>query len=381
MNKLIFIGNGFDLAHGLRTSYYDFYLSFLKEKIDETIRLGKFQKGSKSTNSVKDFDGHLKISIPKSSYSNRFIENLSKIKNFHDLLNFIKEESIQIKFPNSNSILKRTYEELDHEKWVDIEDLYFQNLFEIYRDNNGGIRLNRGLREKVITLNKELDFIKEHLKKYLEEITKPNDLFDNIKSAHFWTSLFKHYNGENPPEKLLIVNFNYTNTLDKYGDWKNLFGDLKNEIQSIEVIHVHGSINEGIDSMIFGYGDDSHTGVSEMYALDNPDLRKNFKRGNYGSNGKFTTLARFIDSGIFDLDIIGHSCGLSDKHIFKLVVENQNCRSAYCYHYTDGDGYNDFEDKFRLLTGYFGIQSRLIDKIQSRDLCRSMSDLALARVN
>jgi len=30
MNRLIIIGNGFDLAHGLKTSYNDFLLSYLK---------------------------------------------------------------------------------------------------------------------------------------------------------------------------------------------------------------------------------------------------------------------------------------------------------------------------------------------------------------
>ena len=31
MNRLIIIGNGFDLAHGLKTSYHDFILHYLKD--------------------------------------------------------------------------------------------------------------------------------------------------------------------------------------------------------------------------------------------------------------------------------------------------------------------------------------------------------------
>ncbi len=30
MNRLILIGNGFDLAHGLKTSYHDFILDYFK---------------------------------------------------------------------------------------------------------------------------------------------------------------------------------------------------------------------------------------------------------------------------------------------------------------------------------------------------------------
>jgi len=31
MNKLIMLGNGFDLAHGLKTSYNDFILWYIKQ--------------------------------------------------------------------------------------------------------------------------------------------------------------------------------------------------------------------------------------------------------------------------------------------------------------------------------------------------------------
>jgi hypothetical protein len=42
MNRLIIIGNGFDLAHGIKTSYHDFLLDYLKkgclEAIDNDIK-------------------------------------------------------------------------------------------------------------------------------------------------------------------------------------------------------------------------------------------------------------------------------------------------------------------------------------------------------
>ena len=31
MNRLIIVGNGFDLAHGMKTSYHDFILSYFKK--------------------------------------------------------------------------------------------------------------------------------------------------------------------------------------------------------------------------------------------------------------------------------------------------------------------------------------------------------------
>ena len=33
MNRLIVIGNGFDLAHGMKTSYYDFITNYIKNRL------------------------------------------------------------------------------------------------------------------------------------------------------------------------------------------------------------------------------------------------------------------------------------------------------------------------------------------------------------
>ena len=40
MNRLIIIGNGFDLAHGLKTSYHDFILYYLKDNCIKAISEG-----------------------------------------------------------------------------------------------------------------------------------------------------------------------------------------------------------------------------------------------------------------------------------------------------------------------------------------------------
>ena len=40
MNRLIIIGNGFDLAHGLKTSYHDFILYYLKDNCIKAIQGG-----------------------------------------------------------------------------------------------------------------------------------------------------------------------------------------------------------------------------------------------------------------------------------------------------------------------------------------------------
>ena len=43
MNRIILVGNGFDLAHGLKSSYKDFVLDLIKQKIAQA-----FQEGTKN---------------------------------------------------------------------------------------------------------------------------------------------------------------------------------------------------------------------------------------------------------------------------------------------------------------------------------------------
>ena len=42
MNRLIIIGNGFDLAHGIKTSYHDFILDYLKTCLIKCSESGNF---------------------------------------------------------------------------------------------------------------------------------------------------------------------------------------------------------------------------------------------------------------------------------------------------------------------------------------------------
>ena len=76
MNRLVIIGNGFDLAHGLKTSYNDF-LDFLWEKIYEELML-------ESKNSF--IDTNYKIEI-KTNYEKGFLIN--SLSNYDDKMRLI----------------------------------------------------------------------------------------------------------------------------------------------------------------------------------------------------------------------------------------------------------------------------------------------------
>lgn len=104
MNRLVIIGNGFDLFHGLNTSYKDF-LTYL------------------------------------------------------DNCPFDVEAS---------TIIKQAYQELEDKNWTDIETIYYKELLICFGDPETRRHLGQEIDEEDIKdLNKDLDVIKRHLATYL----------------------------------------------------------------------------------------------------------------------------------------------------------------------------------------------------------------------
>ena len=126
MNTVIIIGNGFDLAHGLKTRYSDFILWYFNQIMDFLNRNG--------TNTYSDslisfnFKGRYKIQY--------VIESQEKLKKIIDSGDY------EIRFtcgPFLNKIVRKILEF----NWVDIEYEYYTQLEGLYK----AIKL-QGTREK-----------------------------------------------------------------------------------------------------------------------------------------------------------------------------------------------------------------------------------------
>ena len=71
MNRLIIIGNGFDLAHQMKTNYYDFILDYIKSSFLQAKEKGKF------IDQLIEIDKHSYVEMPN-------IEDFNKLDNFMD---------------------------------------------------------------------------------------------------------------------------------------------------------------------------------------------------------------------------------------------------------------------------------------------------------
>lgn len=162
MNRIILIGNGFDLAHDLPTSYKNFMRAY--QMILQTSLL----EGETDL-----ADGLCSIKIDGS-------DNLKKIEHFRFVLNNLSfrfqrgwEQSLHIKEYNDffeslpiqydSPLFASINKAVKLQNWVDIESEYYSWLKRVFRETDCGYTAPK-------KLNDELELIKTYLVGYLQKI-------------------------------------------------------------------------------------------------------------------------------------------------------------------------------------------------------------------
>lgn len=159
-NRLVLIGNGFDLAHGLKTSYKN----FLDWYMCEAFQMFCNNKSHK--------DALIKVENKYSMMTTPFEQ---KPKTFEEVLNLISINDRQsLTYPSH--FFERLIDQFKDNNWVDVEIYYFR-LLKTYFSNFNSSEAEK--KELVSKLNREFDFLIEKLSDYIKTI---NDTLINIPS-------------------------------------------------------------------------------------------------------------------------------------------------------------------------------------------------------
>lgn len=326
MNRLILIGNGFDLAHGMKTSYRDFILDYLINVFKHTKQNGAYE------------DALLKV-----EFNNQNSEWANPGLNFDDwsISNFVKYVDgpshqaqdafrrpitiyrYEFIFVSKSKLIKILLTKCDEYNWVDIENEYYMILCQLSSDNK---------LDKISELNEQFEYLQQLLQDYLRKIEKKfveedcNSFFksylvdklteiaslpeEQIKAVGTDKSKLK-------PEKILILNFNYTITISDYLD------SIKKIIPETKVINIHGKIYDEENPIIFGYGDEEETNYATLEKFD--ECLRFVKTYRYSRTHNYQNFIDFVNSDTFEVYVVGHSCGLSDKTLLSEVFNNKNC--------------------------------------------------------
>lgn len=367
INRVIIIGNGFDLAHDLKTSYHDFILNYLKDNCIKAISEGVKNSRSQPHKEFYHYkDELLEVTIDiryDKSQLAQHIVNTTKIKDFVELA-----VKTGISFNYFFKILEIGVHKFAEYNWVDFEIEYFKELIRI---KTKGVNVDRYIKE----LNIHFDNFKALLESYLkDQQSLLSDSFDRNPLCDCFCEDILDIDvdfvkiASQTPKRLLFLNFNYTNTLEPYVE------ECHKRIHS-EINYIHGSVNDENNPPIFGFGDEFDKRYKEFEDEGNNELFKHIKSFGYLKTNNYSDLTRFLEAESFQVQIYGHSCGLSDRTMFKEIFEHENCLSVKLFYHLKEDGSDDYTDKTYELYRHFSDKNSMRKKIVDKQKCRAMPHL------
>jgi len=342
-NLIVLLGNGFDLAHGLETSYNNFANYYLKNVIIKNL----LEEGGKDILGYNYYSKYYNKSMYTSVPNPKNLED--KLETLFYLIKNKEEEEIKdyiTKYPESLIILKNTFLSklfLDsYDNWFDIEQAYYEELITIFKSLTSiKSNIKEAVNEKIKTLNTELKSIKIELKKYLKNEVKPSW---NKNVSYCLEQHFKERTN------VVVINFNYTDTIQQY-----LNTDLN--VDNIKNHHIHNNLNSDI---IFGYGDDTDEVYRGLKNTKNNEFLRCFKTFDYlkSKNYRLVLNELITYKEGYDVLIIGHSLGMTDKTILKTILDNDSCQNIELLKRSD---LNSLEEKQEHLFELYANLARIFD--------------------
>lgn len=322
---ILIIGNGFDLVHGLKTSYKDF-LNFCVERNNKRIPMA-VKYGTTFIDNIwlkhfllrQDELGKTWIDLEEEMLT--VIETLSNIANIARLQpvtnpNFkfpamfvIRKDVIDFKFSNIAEFIMPAnyYYQTNNNGYTEVETRDFSSIHYFVKDFDSLIRL---------IYDKLREFTKEFEKYLIENVCIKSQVVSDYKLS-LKTS------------RLYVLSFNYTNTCESLYQYEcnNLVHDLK-----IETTYVHGKVSSSDDSnLVLGTKSFSNKNIPLCFNV----FKKHNQRHKYNTIEPYQELLRLIKlpnaNPVFH--IIGHSLDKTDHNILKHVFSaNKDAMIKIYYH-------------------------------------------------
>ena len=423
MNRIILIGNGFDLAHCLPTGYENFIDWYWEERL-----MGFSMHNSRISEDILcTFE--IAPTVKHGTWGDVFDHWRFKYPGTQGI-KFMKDAVIgdskgQFKITYSD-FFGRICKSIKTKKWVDIEDEYYQLLIKYAVENkkNG---------YKVKKLNAQLHYIQELLVRYflslkpvsenklikgfIYEPIKAKDIAvaaqeklvnhfqywiqqsedtwrdklqqyefsdDAIQEAIDWrtdligygeTKVYEEpeietlarYNIYRPntglfPNKILFLNFNYTENAYQYF--------IKNT-NCIKFNYIHGRLDKP-DSIIFGYGDELDGKYNKLLGLNDKECLRHVKSYRYLESSNYRDMLSFIESAPYQVYIMGHSCGVSDRTLLNTLFEHRNCVTIKPFYHKKEDKTDDYLDIVQNISRSFTDMKLMRDRVVNKTFCEPL---------
>lgn len=358
LNRLVILGNGFDLSLGLKTSYKDFLYNYLKNIIIKIYNKEIYTGIDLSTNRYKFNDGLITLFCPTNE---TLLDEIKKYSNYDELSKYLRKEKL---LSYDFELLENFHRNSINGNWTDIEILYYDELVSIIKRYSGNPIKRDGL---IRIYNGKFNKLRINLIKYLSTI-KPwwssNDVrgrdLDSVDSYYFnffEKEILSSENDDVQINKIMFLNFNYTSTVN----------DLLNKFNRVENInHIHGKLNDE-DSVIFGFDDKMDDNNNLLNSIRGDEVSKFIKSSHYIIYPNYTKLRTFLQKDDYEVYILGHSCGISDRTLLNYIFENNNCKSIRLFYFEKKDSSTDRHDKSIGIMKHTKNKTDLLNKIKPFD--------------
>lgn len=413
MNRIVLIGNGFDLAHGLKTSYKDFINWYWDQRLHSIIlehqAVSADELCSMKIYPTSGYDNWYLFSCGNSYFKNPFKNEW--IISGREFIEYLKGKPDFFNVTYS-SLFKNICKNIETKGWVDIENEYYDLLIQC--------ALEGKTKTTVESLNKQLCTLQEKLIVYLSMVNetevKPKDkikiaiyspfvdtdisiegqkeLIEHIKgglelSEQEWEYKLYQYghkfdayyiinykkqieNGETIggkdipyelllPNQIMLLNFNYTKTSDLYCVQQPIFS----------INQIHGKLDNP-KSIIFGYGDEIDEKYKELERKRDNNCLSNIKSIKYLEADNYRKMLSFIEAEPYQIFIMGHSCGNSDRTLLNTLFEHRNCVSIKPYFYVKEDGTDNYLDIIQNISRNFTDMKLMRDRVVNKTYCETI---------
>ncbi|MDY5630918.1 MAG: AbiH family protein [Bacteroidaceae bacterium] len=378
MNRLVIIGNGFDMAHGLKTSYMDFINWYWEQRLNAML----------TEDSAVSEDCLCKLEIKNTTgcanwfnffFSHSLRDLITREWKYppFEIISAFKENADEFSVTYSQ-FFGTILQSIETRGWVDIEYDYYQLLKKCTENPDCGYSVKE--------LNEQLAFLQEKLVEYLRSIGTNHyikELHDAMieffDPADFSTEGRKkalenigldiksyeevEYNPEERnkliPGRIMLLSFNYTATAKNYNNF------------NLEHNFIHGDL-EHPKNIIFGYGDELDKDYQGILDKQDNELLKNVKSVKYLETRNYHKMLDFLMAAPFQVLIMGHSCGNSDRTLLNTVFEHENCVSIKPFYHKRPDGSDNYLELVQNISRNFTNMRLFRDRVVNKEQCKIM---------
>lgn len=416
MNRIVLIGNGFDLAHKLPTRYEDFINWYWEQRVmGFNGNLSDTDADCLCSFKIKNKDNCSVWNVFAYCYCSKFINPVPGKVIIESIIN--SPTNYETTF---SPFLKNICNSIETKGWVDIENEYYQLLrkcsvdlgycnFTVKELNEQMHYLQNKLAQYLISLNTNDIALNEDIRKIIYSPINLNDISVAGKSCiedHciYWLSqnerewrnqlsqygisnypileniskYKKKYVSQMPdgsitvrdynacprqvllPNCVMLLNFNYSWVADGYA--VNSIGFTN---------HIHGDLSNP-QNMIFGYGDELDEGYSDLLKLNDNERLQNIKSIKYLEASNYRDMLSFIESAPYQIFIMGHSCGNSDRTLLNTLFEHKNCVSIKPFYYKKDDVTDNYLEIVQNICRNFTDMKLMRDRVVNKTYCEPL---------